>query len=546
MLAGAGDFSDTVNDDKVKQEVGVLKVLHFLGAAAVSANLIYQGTTSREDDNHLEYRVFGTRPYFSHVERQDASTALTGAAFKYELGSQENPNSGWHFNLANALFWAQLIGVFYHVGSLIRVQLGDSGLVGLGGLVQKAGSSVRATGRLRTRQLRALYNIFALGLVQLTIMLVVGLQDEWLYLFVFLTHMAYHTSILQIDSDAHRPKRFLGTVLIVLGIAVMNSWFFYSISRVESTSLYRPRISDLEVARTVVTAADGSTPATYVNTLPDCACTTFTNPTATTDIAVVTFLDNCYAAPTHAILAGGLPLIPNPLVTNVLGGFTQLHGPLADPGTTQGADGTGGEGASFVDLTAACFDVFGEVVPTSKTLDYLVAAHVAINIAYVIHLIATKWPTHLYDGGFDMDNLGFNPREWWLVSQDLGYVLLDFMYMAAVPAGVYTMHRELSRASFPHQVEADKDDFDWEEFQVIYFWIAVAIGVSGLAYVRARFRGNVRERQHVRDVANGQLFVDGMPTPSGVKREAQSLINTKMVTGMARGENTPMLGVAYA
>ena len=173
-----------------------------------------------------------------------------------------------------------------------------------------------------------------------------------------------------------------------------------------------------------------------------------------------------------------------------------------------------------------CFDVFGESVPTRKTLDYLIFGHICINCFYVLHLVWTKWPKRFLV--WDLDNapfpLNINPREWWLVSQDLGYVLLDFMYMAAVPAGIYTVHRELSRAAFPHPDSPDKDEFDWEEFQVIYFWFVIVIGVLGMGYLRARFRGNVRERQQVRDgtIKDG----GGRTVAEAVANERESLTSS--------------------
>ena len=565
VLKGYGDFSDEVTEAKILQEVGFLKVLHAMGAAAVGANLIYQQTTSRDDDNNIEYHIFGARPYFDGVVEQVPTNDFDVPTpdpqdYHYTLSTSTSTNKGFHFNLMTVLLVAQVLGLLYHLGNLGRLLMGG-GVETLYNPFRRANpqaagenevTNLREVGRLRTRQMRALYNSIALGLVQLTIMLVIGLQDEWLYVFVFTTHVAYHVSILSIDSNQHRPKRFFGTVSVVVAIAVMNAWFFWSVSRIDSGTLYRPRIYDDELVRWTAKSTEtdiiergacqvenvGQTPhgwdgvactaakyapAVYRRKLPDCACIRdddTLNPTLdgvlkTTSTSLT--YSSCYDA------SGA----PHPDVLNKDGKFPMFKGPLDGTGLVAPISGT---------RRPDCFDVFGTVVPTNKTINLLIWGHICINIAYVVHLVATKWPQRF----FGM-SLGNAPREWWLVSQDLGYVLLDFMYMASVPAGVYTVHRELSRASFPHPDDDDKDVVDWEFFQEAYTVSALVIGCVGLLYIRQRFRGNVRERQHVRD---------GEPTsrrPEVAKQaEAESFINARAIVGMSRGENTPMLGVAYA
>ena len=501
-LQGILDMSGTASQVKREQEVNFLKTLHVLAAGSLAVNLIYQQTTQREDDNSIFYHVFGNRPYFvSKAPLDDPTTD----EFKYTLGTG-TPTEGMHLELPWWLMIAEVIGILYHLASFVKLQFGMDALefIGnVGGTTSQAGDR-REAGRLRTRQARALYNSVASGIVQLTLMAVLAVSDEWLYLFVFATHVAYHFAILTVDKQQTAPKSWLGGSLVVLLLFAANSWFFYDISRIELTSLYRPRLTDDELAHTGSVATSD-----LVYTLKNCACKdSFDNYVSCVD-------------------SNG---VPNPL----LAATSTDTFPLVNEACL---DDDPEPIACAVATTGECFDVFGEQIPSATNLDYLVAGHILINGFYALHLLFTKWPRSLL-WIKDITGSSYDPREWWAVSQDLGYVVLDFMYMGAVPAGVYTIHRELSRAVFPHPSPDDKDDFDWETFQVVFFWVVLGVGVGALLNIRMRFRGNVRERQRVRD---------GLPTDrNAIMMESASLINAKAVTGMSKGEMVPMLGAGYA
>lgn len=498
-LQGILDMSGEANAEKRTQEVNFLKTLHVLAAGSLAVNLIYQQTTQREDENSISYRVFGNRPYFAAKEAVPDGDA---DEFRYTLGTG-TPTEGMHFELPWWLMIAEVIGILYHLANFVKLQFGVDALefignLGSGGLAQAA--AAREAGRLRTRQARALYNSVASGIVQLTLMLVLAVQDEWLYLFVFATHVAYHFAILTVDKQQSAPKSWLGGSLVVLLIFAANAWFFYDVSRVELKSLYRPRLTDEELAHSGSVATSD-----LVYTLPNCACKD--------SGGVFASCTDTDGVPVHALAASStdtFPLVNEACLTDV---------------TIDCAVATTGQ----------CFDVFGEEIPSATNLDYLVAGHILINGFYALHLLFTKWPRELLFINFT--GKAYDPREWWAVSQDLGYVVLDFMYMGAVPAGVYTIHRELSRSVFPHSSPDDKDDFDWETFQVVFFWVVLGLGVGALLNIRMRFRGTVRERQRARD---------GRGDRGDIMNESNSLINAKAVTGMAKGEMVPMLGAGYA
>ena len=493
-------MSGDANAEKRTQEVNFLKTLHVLAAGSLAVNLIYQQTTHREDENSITYRVFGNRPYFTAKEAVPDGDA---DEFRYTLGTGV-ASDGMHFELPWWLMIAEVIGILYHLANFVKLQFGVDALDYIGNLggTKEQEQERREAGRLRTRQARALYNSVASGIVQLTLMLVLAVQDEWLYLFVFATHVAYHFAILTVDKQQSAPKSWLGGSLVVLLLFAANAWFFYDVSRVELKSLYRPRLTDEELAHTGSVATSD-----LVYTLPNCACKDGSG--------VFASCTDTDGTPVHALAASStdtFPLVNEACLTDV----------LID---------------CAVATTGECFDVFGEEIPSATNLDYLVAGHILINGFYALHLLLTKWPRELLFINFT--GKSFDPREWWAVSQDLGYVVLDFMYMGAVPAGVYTIHRELSRSVFPHSSPDDKDDFDWETFQVVFFWVVLGIGVGALLNIRMRFRGTVRERQRAYDTYKG----NPRNLPDSV---ADSLINAKAVTGMSKGEMVPMLGTGYA
>ena len=523
-------FQKTSTVESRIAEKNFLKTLHTVSIAALLVNVIYQSTTSREDDVSLQYHVYGQRPYFdgheprSPPEWNEDTGEKIETNLKYSLNTLEYETDGIHFDLPMWLLAAEIIGILYHLMCLAKLIMltgenidtgGDYGSKSKFGALQfkmdsteensEEGIARRETARLFTRQARAIYNVIVLGITQLTIMLVLAVTDEWLYLFVFSAHVAYHFAILTVDKSQSAPKSWLGGCLVVVVLFFANSWFFYEMSRIEGTTLYRPPLGD-------------------ERDLPTCACVDLTGVT----------LSSCYV---DAATSFG-PLLP---LTETQVAADGKKYPLIDPPLAIPTQATSGD----------CFDVFGETIPSMENLDYLIVAHILINGLYAAHLLFTKWPRWMFYHEFTV-NSHFDPRELWGVSQDLGYVVLDFMYMGAVPAGVYTIHRELSRAVKPHQAVDDRDEFDWETFQVAYFYVALGLGGLLLLAIRSRFRVNVIQRQRVRDARSGPVaereayFQKGPSYEDAALIEQNSMINAKMIHGMSKGEMVPMLGSGYA